>query len=224
MATEKFEITLYENALPRTTFPETQAWDWDSLDDDGRKEFLLAMIRFAAAFESSDDPDVMDMEFRKCAGELVEHITRQFPTCFVWACGPVEWDGILKVFPYMVRGDTAINRYHIEGVTYATLDGYTHSWVSFEYNAESFGYLLADEEIDLEYTRLTLLAFDESKLNLFDLITRPIWEIGLDWCHRNGALAVTFERHWDRAYLLGPRVLVKSIVEELKGGEAPGEE
>ena len=198
-----------------STFPKNRIWSIAKTPAQrcNRLATVEITVRPLNGYDLSRS-DQYEAQWRQAATEILSCLRGPDNSCVIWAAGPMEWDGLPRVFPYMVRGDTAINRYHIEGVTASGTDHYLHSWISFEFDEDSFKLLMQDADIDLEYTRLYALIHNSTDID--QLLAQPFEKIGLSWVFRHNAIAVSFSSHFEGCYVAGDRDVVLLALERVQ--------
>lgn len=200
-----------------TTFPQAGAWDRGGLCPEKRSELSVVSIGVPPGKHDVDMCPVYEEEWRRRAPSVLSSLNPGGRVSFVWAEGPMDAKGLLEIFPYMAGA--GLPRYHVESVTHILRDSYAYSWVSFEYSREGFESLMRNTEVDLEYTRLRLLWFDERWVSR--LVPKPFESIGLAWILDNDALALSFHRHFEGCYVLGRRDTVEGALRRVQDALPP---
>jgi hypothetical protein len=199
-----------------TTFPQSGSWDLATLAPGERSLFDVRSIAAAPGKHEVAMCAGYEAEWRRAAPSVISALNDAPRACFVWAEGPMDSNQLPYVFRYMAGINTP--RYHVEGVTHVEKGSYVHSWLCFEYARDSFELMMADEETNLEYTRLYMLWFDERWVS--QLVPTPFQSIGLPWLLANDAMALSFHRHFEGCYILGTRGRIENAVRRVTDGVA----
>jgi len=213
MPIEKLYITYRRYA--GTSFPQFTGWKLETLSQEMQRALTCAEISVAppGKHDLALCPGY-EAQWRRILPRLIEPMQPSGYACFVWAVGPIEWDGLPRVLPYIVRGDRSGNRYCIPGVSSVDLIGYRTSWASFEYHDATFVQLMEDRLIDLENTRLFMMMFPEKLVKA--AITSSFALIGLEWVMSNGALAFTPSSHFEGYYVIGESDLANRGLDRIR--------
>lgn len=150
-------------------------------------------------------------KWRSLAPTVVAQLTARDQVCVIWAAGPMDESCLPLVVPYIVSEDN--NRYHIEQVTFTSDEGYTSSWVSFEFWLSRFQKLMADKFVDLEMTQLSALILDPAVVP--NVLSKPLWTVDFAWWIERGFLALSSMPHFEGWYVLGQRSAVLRAVERV---------
>ncbi len=186
----------------QTTFPKNKAWDPDVLPASLQTDVCFASI--AVVPEGKHDVTAcagFEAQWRRVVPGVLSSLEAPELACFVWAVGPLLDDGLIRVFPHIVSIGNDIARYSIEGVDFLEESGYRYGRVVFEYRRDAYEELMADDGIDLEYTKLYVMFFPEACVA--EAISKSFDEIGIRWIVEHNCLALAPFRHFEGYYLVG---------------------
>lgn len=200
-----------------TTFPQEDPWGLCVLSEALRGEVVVQNISSAPAGKHSlDECAIYEERWREQSPEVISLLRGKARVCLVWAMGPMDWNGLVHIFPYMIGCENDVPRYHVESVTFLDDTGYRSSWVAFEFYKRSFTAMIRDDALDLEIVRLFALIIPEGFVQ--ELITRSFHSVGLGWIVEHDAIALAPHRHFEGYYALGRRDRLGKALEQLRRG------
>lgn len=214
-----FSNLWYKSSLPRAVLKKTAVIDITTLNPN-RQPIQRSFGESEEHFQKrvNDILNGYEEEWRKIVPDVVDSSLNKAEdddkVCFIWAEGPMESCELPEVFPYIMSRKGGHDRYHIEGVTFTDKVGYCHSWISFEYHKESFIELMKCNRVDLEYTRLYVLIFDEQHVDAV-IRKKPPRCIDLEWVVNNRAIAMSFYSHFEGCYIVGERPIINSVMRRI---------
>lgn len=196
-------MTIRKTEITQTTLPWPRNWVFPAKQSD--PPITLAARAISPAPPGKHDPamcEEYERQWRATFPTLVDALRDVFPTCFLWAEGPLDRGELLDVFPYICARYGG--RYHIAAATYLDLIGYQDGWVAFEFDREALTEMTKTVASLEASVRLYALWFDEDEVDLELIVTCCFGSHRHRQMVRKGqALALSCVRHFEAGYLVG---------------------
>lgn len=212
-------MQLHIRSVPysETTFPEGDAWA--ITPQCAPEEVDIQEVSTAPGEHSLEDCLVYEGQWRERVTSVITALKGEERTCLVWAYGPLESDGVLLIMRYVDYWIDKGTRYHFQGVTYPGGRGYCSTWVTFEFDSETFEVMMRNESLELEYNRLSMILCAHELIG--EMLEKPFQKIGVRWILEHDAIALSFISHFEGCYVFGRKATVTRALDRVRSLPEP---